>query len=186
MGPVDAHASSQRLADPIAEYASGALVLAQSPASAVQSASFTAWRSRVAADVAARLDLDAAHLEAVWANADADHQIALLAALSQLGVPYRRRSSDPEKGFDCSGLTSYAWAQAGFDLPRNSTAQMRAGEERSLFTAQAGDLLRYPGHVMMWLGVGRAIVHSPEPGSVVHVKILSESSFRRSKFFDPT
>ncbi len=191
--PIDAHAApvrpavTSRVADPIAEFAGGALHLAQSAGRRfVEAPSFVAWRERVAADVATRLDLDPAHLEAVWASADAEHQIALMAALSQLGAPYRRRSSDPEKGFDCSGLTSFAWRHAGVELPRSSTAQWRAGDERSIDTAQAGDLLRYPGHVMMWLGVGRAIVHSPEPGGVVEVAILSERSFRRSKFFDPT
>ena len=191
--PIDAHAAgvrpavTSRLADPIAEFAGGALHLAQSAGRrSVEAPSFVAWRERVAADVATRLDLDPAHLEAVWARADAEHQIALMAALSQLGAPYRRRSSDPVKGFDCSGLTSFAWRHAGFELPRNSTAQWRAGDERTIDTAQAGDLLRYPGHVMMWLGVGRAIVHSPEPGGVVEVIVLSERSFRRSKFFDPT
>lgn len=179
--------TTPRIADPIAEYAGGALWIARSAGPrSIESPTFVAWRARVATDVATRLGLDAAHLEAVWTRADAEHQIALLAALSQLGVPYRWRSSDPNVGFDCSGLTSYAWAQAGFALPRNSTAQLRAGDERSLDTAQPGDLLRYPGHVMMWLGVGRAIVHSPEPGGVVQVKILSERSFRRSSFFDPT
>ena len=185
--PTHAAAAPTRLADPIAEYAGGALHLARaSGVRSVDAPSFVAWRARVASDVAARLDLDAAHLEAVWASADAEHQIALMAALSQLGAPYRRRSSDPEKGFDCSGLTSYAWRHAGHELPRNSTAQWRAGDERTPVSAQAGDLLRYPGHVMMWLGVGRAIVHSPEPGGVVEVIVLSERSFRRSKFFDPT
>ena len=175
------------MSDPIAEYAGGALWLARaSGGPSVEAPSFVAWRARVAKDVATRLGLDASHLEAVWARADAEHQTALMAALSQLGAPYRRRSSDPVKGFDCSGLTAYAWRHAGHELPRNSTAQWRAGDERSIATAQAGDLLRYPGHVMMWLGVGRAIVHSPEPGGVVEVKILSERSFRRSKFFDPT
>lgn len=189
--PAGAVAAPARMADPIAEYAGGALRLAQverdiQPRSHIESASFVAWRARVAGDVATRLGLDAAHLEAAWSNAEADHQIALMAALSQLGAPYRFRSSDPLKGFDCSGLTSFAWSQAGYELPRNSTAQWRVGEPRTVFTAQAGDLMRYPGHVMMWLGVGRAVIHSPEPGAVVEVKILSERSFRRSKFFDPT
>lgn len=189
--PTPVAAVPTRVADPIAEYAGGALLLAQAeravvPQSHIESASFVAWRARVASDVASRLDLDVTHLEAVWASADAEHQIALMAALSQLGAPYRRRSSDPEKGFDCSGLTSYAWRHAGHELPRNSTAQWRAGDPRTPATAQAGDLLRYPGHVMMWLGVGRAVIHSPQPGGVVEVKVLSERSFRRSKFFDPT
>jgi cell wall-associated NlpC family hydrolase len=185
--PAGATAAPGRFADPIAEYAGGALWLARSSGvPSVESPTFVAWRARVAGDVAARLDLDAAHLEAVWSAADVDHQVALLAALSQLGAPYRRRSSDPEKGFDCSGLTAYAWGQAGFSLPRNSTSQWRVGDPRTIASAQAGDLLRYPGHVMMWLGVGRAVVHSPEPGGVVEVIIVSERSFNRSAFFDPT
>lgn len=177
--------------DRIAEFAGGALWLAQVerqivPRSNIESASFVAWRSRVAADVAATLDLDPVSLETAWSQADADHQIALMAALSQLGTPYRRRASQPGVAFDCSGLTGWAWSQAGHVLPRNSTMQWRAGDARTPETAQAGDLLRYPGHVMMWLGVDQAIVHSPRPGGVVEVRMLSDRSMRRSKFFDPS
>jgi len=59
-------------------------------------------------------------------------------------------------------------------------------EPRTIFTAQAGDLMRYPGHVMMWLGVGQAIIHSPFAGRNVEVKVLSSRSMQRSKFGDPT
>ncbi|MFM8650642.1 MAG: C40 family peptidase, partial [Actinomycetota bacterium] len=111
---------------------------------------------------------------------------ALMAALAQIGAPYRRRSADPATGFDCSGLTAYAWVEAGYSLARNSTQQFRQGDPRNFFTAQAGDLIRYPGHVMMWLGVDNAVVHSPEPGKVVEVRLLSDRSLRRSGFFDPT
>ena len=178
-------------AEQIAEYAGGALWLAQVerqniPRSRIESASFVAWRARVAADVARVLELDPVHLEAVWSRADADHQIALMAALSQLGTPYKRRASQPGVAFDCSGLTGWAWAEAGHVLPRNSTLQWRAGEARTPETAQAGDLVRYPGHVMMWLGVDGAIVHSPRPGGVVEVRHLSDRSLRKSKFFDPS
>ncbi len=175
----------------IAQYAGGALWLAQVerqnvPRSRIESASFVAWRARVAADVASVLDLEPEVLETVWSQADADHQIALMAALSQLGTPYKRRASQPGVAFDCSGLTGWAWAQAGHVLPRNSTLQWRAGDARTPESAQAGDLLRYPGHVMMWLGVDGAIVHSPRPGGVVEVRHLSDRSLRRSKFFDPS
>ena len=175
----------------IAQYAGGALWLAQVerqniPRSSIESASFVAWRAKVAADVANVLELDATHLEEAWSRADVDHQIALMAALSQLGTPYKRRASQPGVAFDCSGLTGWAWSQAGHVLPRNSTLQWRAGDARTPETAQAGDLLRYPGHVMMWLGVDGAIVHSPRPGGVVEVRHLSDRSLRRSKFFDPS
>ncbi len=174
-------AAPARLDDPIAEFASGALVLARTT-----TASFVAWRREVADEVGTRLGIDPDVLDAAWARADAEHQTALMAALAQIGTPYRRRTSDPLRGFDCSGLTTWAWAQAGRSLPRNSTQQWLAGEPRTPETAQAGDLLRYPGHVMMWLGVGRAIVHSPQSGEFVEVQLLSERSFSRSRFFDPS
>ena len=39
--------------------------------------------------------------------------IAISAAMGQQGVPYRFAASSPGVAFDCSGLTAYAWAQAG-------------------------------------------------------------------------
>jgi hypothetical protein len=181
-----AGASAPRVVDPIAEVASGALVLVSSSPASVTSPSYLAWREQLAEEVGERLAIDPDELLTAWDRADAEHQTALMAALSQLGAPYRRRSADPAKGFDCSGLTAYAWGQAGVSLARNSTRQFREGDARNVFTAQAGDLLRYPGHVMMWLGVGKAIVHSPEPGKSVEVRVLSDQSFKRSGFFDPS
>ena len=52
--------------------------------------------------------------------------IAVQAALGQQGVPYRYATSNPGVSFDCSGLTHYAWGQAGVYLPRNSRAQAAA------------------------------------------------------------
>jgi len=181
-----ASATAPRVVDPIAEVASGALVLMNSSATKVESPSYLAWREQLAVEVGERLGLDPSELLAAWDRADTAHQTALMAALAQIGAPYRRRSAAPEKGFDCSGLTAYAWGQAGYSLARNSTQQFRQGEPRNFFTAQAGDLIRYPGHVMMWLGVDNAVVHSPEPGKVVEVRLLSDRSLRRSGFFDPT
>lgn len=181
-----ASATAPRVVDPIAEVASGALVLMNSSATKVESPSYLAWREQLAEEVGERLGLDPSELLAAWDRADTAHQMALMAALAQIGAPYRRRSADPERGFDCSGLTAYAWGQAGYSLARNSTQQFRQGEPRNFFTAQAGDLIRYPGHVMMWLGVDNAVVHSPEPGKVVEVRLLSDRSLRRSGFFDPT
>lgn len=177
-----------RILDPIAERASDALALVDVDTAqrALTSPAYQAIRAELARRVGWRLLIEPRVLERAWAAADAEHQIALMAALAQLGTPYRRRSADPLVGFDCSGLTAFAWGVAGHALPRNSTAQLRVGEPRTVLDAQAGDLLRYPGHVMMWLGVGQAIVHSPEPGRAVEVKTLSDRSFERSLFFDPS
>lgn len=161
-----------RAADPIAEQAALALALwRQFEDSGEPSVltSFASQRDAVAAAVAARLGIDAPTMQQAWASADSLHQVALIAALSQLGVPYRRNTSKEGVGFDCSGLTTYAWGQAGVVLPRQSTAQIRLADPRTFDTAQAGDLVQYPGHVMMWLGVGKAIVHAPYPGHDVEV-----------------
>jgi len=150
------------------------------------SISFIRLRRATAEMVADRLALDPNELEAAWADSDLQHQTALLAALTQVGVPYQRFAMKPGVGFDCSGLTSFAWGQAGFNLPHNSTRQIRAADPRTQETAQAGDLLRYPGHVMMWLGVGQAVIHSPQPRQFVEVKNLTKRSMNRSTFGDPT
>lgn len=140
-------------------------------------------RSQLAAAVAAQLGLDAAELSAAWAAADLEHQRALLAALSQVGLAYRRNSSRPGISFDCSGLTMWAWGTAGVSIPRSSARQIRAAAPRDLSTAQAGDLVYYPGHVMMWLGVERAVVHASDPRRGVEVRVIKRSSLRLG---DPT
>ena len=150
------------------------------------SATYIQLRRDVAELIADRLALNADELEAAWADSDINHQTALIAALTQVGVPYKRFAMKPGIGFDCSGLTSFAWSQAGFNIPHNSTRQIRAADPRTFDTAQAGDLLRYPGHVMMWLGVGHAVIHSPQPRQFVEVKILNTRSMKRSTFGDPT
>lgn len=129
-------------------------------------------RAAVVTEVSKRLLLDPQRLEDAWAAADYSHQTAIMAALSQVGTPYRRNMSEPGVGFDCSGLTTYAWGRAGLPLPRQSSAQIRAAEPRALETAMAGDLVQYPGHVMMYLGVDRAIVHAIRPGRPVEVDYI--------------
>ncbi len=175
-----------RLDDPAAAAAAEALALLDrwiASGGSDEGAAYAAARNTLAATIAGRLALSPEAMASAWSAADLEHQRALLAALSQLGVPYRRNTSKPGQGFDCSGLTTYAWSQAGFALPRNSSAQIRSAEPREQQTAQAGDLVQYPGHVMMWLGVDRAIVHSPQRGRTVEVDVLKRRSIR---FGDPT
>jgi cell wall-associated NlpC family hydrolase len=184
--PTAAVVVTARLDDPAAAAAVEALALLDrwmASGGSDDGAAYAAARSTLAAAIAGRLALSPEAMASAWAAADLEHQRALLAALSQLGVPYRRNTSKPGQGFDCSGLTTYAWSQAGFALPRNSSAQIRSAEPRDPQTAQAGDLVQYPGHVMMWLGVDRAIVHSPQRGRTVEVDVLKRRSVR---FGDPT
>jgi hypothetical protein len=140
-----------------------------------------------AADLAAaELGLPAAMMRDAWGRTELDKQTALLAALTQLGVPYRSNSSEPGVGFDCSGLTTYAWGVAGLELARQSRAQINASTRVERVAAEAGDLMYYPGHVMMFLGIGEAMVHSRQRGSEVEITFLTGRHTRHVVFADPT
>jgi cell wall-associated NlpC family hydrolase len=94
---------------------------------------------------------------------------AIAAALSQQGVAYRFAASSPGQAFDCSGLTSWAWAQAGVSLPHQSRAQAGTVPRVPTGDAQPGDLIFYYSpisHVAIYLGNGM-MVHAPNSGDVV-------------------
>ncbi len=104
--------------------------------------------------------------------------IAVQAALSQQGVPYRYATSNPGVSFDCSGLTSYAWGQAGVGIPRTSRSQYASLPRVSPSSVQPGDLLFFYSpisHVSMYVGNGNQ-VHAPNTGSVVHVRAVNWGS----------
>jgi cell wall-associated NlpC family hydrolase len=97
--------------------------------------------------------------------------IAVQAALAQQGVPYRYATSSPGVGFDCSGLTAYAWAQAGVGLPHQSRAQFASIPHVPKESAQPGDLIFFYSpisHVSIYLGNGMQ-VHAPNTGKTVTV-----------------
>ncbi|MEP1122645.1 MAG: NlpC/P60 family protein [Ilumatobacter sp.] len=97
--------------------------------------------------------------------------VAVNAALSQQGVPYKYATSNPGVSFDCSGLTAYAWAAAGVYLPHQSAQQYASIPHVDKGSAQPGDLLFYYSpisHVGVYLGGGQ-LVHAPNTGSVVNI-----------------
>jgi cell wall-associated NlpC family hydrolase len=100
---------------------------------------------------------------------------ALAAAESQIGVPYRWGGESPGGGFDCSGLTQWAWRQAGVDLPRTAAAQYGAIAHVPLSDLQPGDLLFWGfggiSHVGMYVGGGE-IVNAPQTGELVRVQAI--------------
>ncbi|MFF4755255.1 C40 family peptidase [Streptomyces sp. NPDC002514] len=128
------------------------------------------------------------------------------AALSQRGVPYSwgggnangtsygsccspsGKSGASIKGFDCSGLTVYAYARAGISLPRTAAAQAGAGHRipASLGTGvlRPGDLVFYayaPGrdstiyHVGIYTGSGQ-MINAARPGTVVRLDSVNAVS----------
>ncbi|WP_018297660.1 C40 family peptidase [Corynebacterium lubricantis] len=82
-------------------------------------------------------------------------QAAVAAAKSQLGTPYVWGGSQPG-GFDCSGLTSWAYGQAGVEIPRTAENQA-VGRQVSFDELQAGDLAVWDGHVAMYAEDGMMI-----------------------------
>ena len=97
-------------------------------------------------------------------------QIAVDAALSQVGKPYQWGAAGPNS-YDCSGLTMWAWAQAGVSLPHNSGMQYSATPRVAQSDWQPGDLLFYGSpihHVAMYIGGGR-VVEAPYSGQTVRV-----------------
>ena len=74
---------------------------------------------------------------------------------------------------------------AGITLARTSRDQIRAAAPGELATSKPGDLVYYPGHVMMSLGIGGAVVHSPQTGGVVEVITLSAKRQRNVRVGNP-
>ncbi|MFI8280739.1 NlpC/P60 family protein [Streptomyces sp. NPDC085929] len=121
------------------------------------------------------------------------------AALAQQGLPYSWGGGDASgpttgiccspggqdgrtvTGFDCSGLTLYAYAKAGINLPRTAAEQAGAGQRipasAGYGALQPGDLIFYGynptadstiHHVGIYLGDGQ-MINAPRPGKPVRI-----------------
>lgn len=90
---------------------------------------------------------------------------AVRAALSQQGVPYVWGGTTPGQGLDCSGLTQWAYREAGVELPRLAQEQDTAGVAIAQSDLQPGDLAVWSGHVAMYVGNGQ-LVEAGDPVSV--------------------
>jgi cell wall-associated NlpC family hydrolase len=82
---------------------------------------------------------------------NAKRKLAVRVALFQRGDPYRYGGRGPN-AFDCSGLTSYAWARAGKRIPRTSSGQRAWTRNVGWRHKLPGDLLFYSGHTSMYVG----------------------------------
>ncbi len=99
--------------------------------------------------------------------------VAVAAALSKQGAPYVYGAAGPNS-FDCSGLTSWAWKQAGVSIPRTSSGQSGLPVV-PLSQLQPGDLVTYyspVSHVAMYIGGGQ-IIHASTPSKPVYITSVS-------------
>ena len=98
-------------------------------------------------------------------------------AMQYLGVPYVWGGASPSQGFDCSGLTSYAFAQIGVSLPHHAATQFGYGTPVSSDDLQPADLVFFHGlgHMGMYIG-GDQFIHAPHTGDVVKISTFSSYS----------
>ncbi|MHC0429597.1 C40 family peptidase [Streptomyces sp. O3] len=90
---------------------------------------------------------------------------AIQYATAQIGKPYQWGAEGPGS-YDCSGLTSQAWAAAGRGIPRTSQEQWKRLPRVDVKDMRPGDLIIYwkdASHVAMYIGDG-TMVHAPRPG----------------------
>ena len=95
-----------------------------------------------------------------------------------MGEPYVNTppGAQPPNSWDCSKLTTAAWAQAGIYLTPYSAAQINEVRTISQSELQPGDLLFYynpswgrVGHVSMYIGGGMVVeASSPATGVRIH------------------
>lgn len=105
--------------------------------------------------------------------------LAVRAALSRLGRPYVWGATGPNQ-FDCSGLTQWAYGQAGLHLDRTTYQQIHAGIPVARADIRPGDLV-FPstGHVQLAIG-NNLVVEAPHAGAAVRISPLgSHLAIRR-------
>ena len=146
---------------------------------------YLVYADRLATRVAAFLEIDARKLREVWKDASVARQRAVVAGLTQLGVPYEENAERPGIGLDCSGLTRFAWKSSGVALPRGSTLQYDVSSRVSADEALPGDLVWRPGHVALYLGIEGAIIQAPRTGRSVELHLMEDRIWSWSRIANP-
>ncbi|MBT2469749.1 C40 family peptidase [Streptomyces sp. ISL-66] len=132
--------------------------------------------TREAEDTAAaqRALVESGKLGAQSRNPTAAGGTALTYATAQIGKPYVWGAEGPGS-FDCSGLTSQAWAHAGRAIPRTSQEQWARLPKVPLDELRPGDLVVYfptATHVALYVGDGK-VIQAPRPGAKVKVSPIA-------------
>jgi lipoprotein Spr len=87
-------------------------------------------------------------------------------ARSLKGIPYKYGSTNPARGFDCSGFITYVFNHFGIIVPRQSVDFTRMNREIGLKDAKPGDLILFTGtdSTIRIVGHMGIIVSSPHNG----------------------
>ncbi|MGW6724607.1 C40 family peptidase [Nocardia sp. NPDC055029] len=94
---------------------------------------------------------------------------AVRSAISAVGTPYVWGGNSPGSGIDCSGLTQYAYGEAGVELPRLAQEQHIGHPQVSPGDLMPGDLAVWDGHVAMVVGNGQ-LVEAGDPVSISDIR----------------
>ena len=109
------------------------------------------------------------------------------AARSLTGAPYKWGGESPQTGFDCSGLTWWAYRQVGVDLPRVSYEQYEAGRAVGRREIRPGDLVFFrlrgnPKNMHVGIATDKGtFIHSPSEGGRVREDPL-DTPYWRERF----
>ena len=110
-----------------------------------------------------------------------------------IGTPYLYASTDPEKGFDCSGFINYVFNHFNISVPRSSVDFTNYGMPVSLEQAQPGDLILFTGtdstiRIVGHMGIVESVtddklyfIHSTS-GKAKGVVITPFENYYRSRF----
>jgi cell wall-associated NlpC family hydrolase len=169
-GQLAAAVAAAQQATAVAYQAALAKAAQQAAAQQANAAAYQAALAKAAQQAASQQPPPSSQLPPPAAGNNAG-QIAVRAAQSQLGVPYVWGGATPGVGFDCSGLTMWAWAQAGVSLAHGATEQYYEVQHVSMSDLEPGDLIFYGNasllyHVVMYIGNGM-VVQAEETGTNV-------------------
>ncbi|MFF8292043.1 NlpC/P60 family protein [Streptomyces sp. NPDC016309] len=97
---------------------------------------------------------------------------ALAAADTQVGKPYVSGAEGPNS-YDCSGLTQWAYRQAGVSISRTTYTQHNDGVKIGRSQLKPGDLVFFSNlsHVGLYAGNGQ-VLHAPYPGAFVRYEAI--------------
>jgi cell wall-associated NlpC family hydrolase len=97
---------------------------------------------------------------------------------SLVGTPYLYASTDPAKGFDCSGFITHVFNHFGIAVPRSSVDFTNVGKEIPREFASPGDLILFTGTDSTVRVVGHmGIVESNEKGNLLFLHSTSGKAY---------